>query len=292
MRRWLSIFATSPRMLPCMVDDAMRPEALRVAAFSHVRQLLAVRDQLSAGDLTDGFKFEGVRYPLVNPQRGIFKPRQMRNLLSIRTVFPKRGGKVWYDDQREVHRQIYDGEDAVDYAFMVPIPTQPRIDGCVKRWNSRCRSSISWVSHRVGTKQSFQRSLWTGTRARRVCASFLGMRPRPQPRCRLSILPSVDMHCRWCSDACIRLRFAMPSSQPIEGGVPCRDCLNLCFSMPRTLFPTGTNASVSPSYRMASLYRRFTMPRSMLICSVSIQTSRYTSRSACCLSTTARYSRP
>ena len=129
MRRWLSIFATGPRMLPCMVDDAMRAEALRVAAFSHVRQLLAVRDQLSAGDLTDGFTFEGVRYPLVNPQRGIFKPRQMRNLLSIRTVFPKRGGKVWYDDQRDVHRQIYDGEDAVDYAFMGTNP-----DAAENRW--------------------------------------------------------------------------------------------------------------------------------------------------------------
>jgi putative restriction endonuclease len=25
---------------------------------------------------------------------------------------------VWYDDQREVHRQIFEGEDALDYAFM------------------------------------------------------------------------------------------------------------------------------------------------------------------------------
>ena len=43
--------------------------------------------------------------PLINPQRGIFKPQQMRFVLSIKTVFPKPGGKVWYDDQREVHRQ-------------------------------------------------------------------------------------------------------------------------------------------------------------------------------------------
>jgi hypothetical protein len=32
----------------------------------------------------------------------------MQFLLSIKTVFPKPGGKVWYDDQREVHRQIFD----------------------------------------------------------------------------------------------------------------------------------------------------------------------------------------
>lgn len=48
----------------------------------------------------------------------IFKPQQMRFLLSIKTVFPKPGGKVWYDDQREVHRQIFDGDETIDYAFM------------------------------------------------------------------------------------------------------------------------------------------------------------------------------
>ena len=31
---------------------------------------------------------------------------------------PRRGGKVWYDDQREAHRQIYQGDETVDYAFM------------------------------------------------------------------------------------------------------------------------------------------------------------------------------
>ena len=52
--------------------------------------------------LKPGFLFGNERIPLVNPQRGIFKPQQMRFLLSIKTVFPKPGGKVWYDDQREV----------------------------------------------------------------------------------------------------------------------------------------------------------------------------------------------
>ncbi|HKR20995.1 MAG TPA: hypothetical protein VJS17_00320 [Pyrinomonadaceae bacterium] len=42
----------------------------------------------------------------------------MRYLLSIRTVFPRSGGKVWYDDQRLVHRQIFEGDDSIDYAFM------------------------------------------------------------------------------------------------------------------------------------------------------------------------------
>jgi putative restriction endonuclease len=95
-------------------DDAV----FRAAAFDHVRQLTETHDCLTAAELTPGFVVRGERIPLINPQRGIFKPRQMRFLLSIKTVFPKPGGKVWYDDQRNVHRQIYEGDDVVDYAFM------------------------------------------------------------------------------------------------------------------------------------------------------------------------------
>ena len=73
---------------------------------------------LDADDLAAGFQFEGERIPFVNPQRGIFKPRAMRYLLSIRTVFPRTGARVWYDDQRRVHEQIHAGEELIDYAFM------------------------------------------------------------------------------------------------------------------------------------------------------------------------------
>jgi putative restriction endonuclease len=73
---------------------------------------------LDAADLAGGFEFGGGRIPLINPQRGIFKPRQMEHLLSIKTVFPRKGGRIWYDDQREVHQQIYAGNEVVDYAFM------------------------------------------------------------------------------------------------------------------------------------------------------------------------------
>ena len=77
-----------------------------------------VYDPLTGNSLAAGFLFNGKRIPLVNPQRGIFKPRQMRFLLSIKTVFPRPGGKIWYDDQREVHRQIFAGDETVEYAFM------------------------------------------------------------------------------------------------------------------------------------------------------------------------------
>src|SRR5688572_25999676 len=77
-----------------------------------------MRGHLTSRDLRAGFEFNGQRIPLINPQRGIFKPRQLEYLLSIRTVYPRSGARIWYDDQREVHQQIYAGDEAVDYAFM------------------------------------------------------------------------------------------------------------------------------------------------------------------------------
>lgn len=97
-----------------MADD----QHIRVAAFHEVRRLADVNGDLTSKDLRAGFHFDGQRIPLINPQRGIFKPTQMRYLLSIRTVYPRPGARVWYDDQRQVHRQIYEGDEAVDYAFM------------------------------------------------------------------------------------------------------------------------------------------------------------------------------
>jgi len=91
---------------------------MRTVAFDHVRRLSEVHGHLTVKELGPGFIFEGERIPLVNPQRGIFKPRQMRYLISIKTVFPRPGARVWYDDQRQVHRQIFESDEAVDYAFM------------------------------------------------------------------------------------------------------------------------------------------------------------------------------
>ena len=93
-------------------------QRLRSTAFRHVAQHQQLNGYLSSNALAAGFLFDGQRIPLINPQRGIFKPRQMQRLLSIRTVFPKTGNRVWYDDQRVVHRQVFEGTDGVDYAFM------------------------------------------------------------------------------------------------------------------------------------------------------------------------------
>ena len=106
------------------------PDALlRIAAFEHVLRLSEVHNLVTAEQLALGFMFEGERFPLISTRRGIWKPKRLRFLLSIKTVFPKSGNKVWYDDQREVHRQIYEGEETVDYAFMGENP-----DAADNRW--------------------------------------------------------------------------------------------------------------------------------------------------------------
>jgi putative restriction endonuclease len=111
------------------MPDADLDSLMRLAAFEHLGRLSEVHDHLTAVHLEPGFSFQGERIPLVNPQRGIFKPRQMRFLLSIKTVFPRPGGRVWYDDQRDVHRQIFEGDETIDYAFMGQNP-----DAADNRW--------------------------------------------------------------------------------------------------------------------------------------------------------------
>ena len=91
---------------------------MRKEAFAHVTRLTELHGQLSSRELSPGFNFQDERIPLINPRRGIFKPRQMHYLLSIKTVYPQPGGRVWYDDQRDVHRRLFESQEAVAYAFM------------------------------------------------------------------------------------------------------------------------------------------------------------------------------
>jgi hypothetical protein len=132
----------------------------RIAVFEHVRRLIEAHDLLTDTDMKPGFVFDGQRIPLIKPRRGIFKPQQMRFLLSIKTVFPKPGGKVWYDDQREVHRQIFEGDETIDYAFMGQDPTT---DGFARRSRTRSRSFISSALRRDDTKPCCRPSSQGGT---------------------------------------------------------------------------------------------------------------------------------
>ena len=102
---------------------------MRVAAFGHVLRLSESRNNITAEDLWNGFTFEGNRIPLVNRQRGIFKPKQMQYLLSIMTVFPRPGKRIWYDDQLQAHRQVFESGEAIDYSFMGNNP-----DAADNRW--------------------------------------------------------------------------------------------------------------------------------------------------------------
>lgn len=102
---------------------------MRVAAFASVRDHFTRHGVLTSTDLKAGFEFRGERVPLINPQRGIFKPQKMKHLLSIRTVYPRVGAKVWYDDQRLAHSQIFSARESVEYAFMGTDP-----DAADNRW--------------------------------------------------------------------------------------------------------------------------------------------------------------
>ena len=90
---------------------------VRAAAFDHLRHLQETRAQLTAAQLQPGFMFEGQRVALTHPQRTIFKPPQMRELLSIRTGFPEIDAKVWYDDPRAAHARIYAADETIDWTF-------------------------------------------------------------------------------------------------------------------------------------------------------------------------------
>ena len=133
-----------------MPDD----QALRNAAFHEVKRLADVNDELTSRDLRAGFQFDGGRIPLINPQRGIFKPTQMRFLLSIRTVVPRPGAKVWYDDQVRVHDQIYKGDEAVDYAFMGQDP-----DAAENRWLREAMENAAPFIYFLGIAPGIYRAL-------------------------------------------------------------------------------------------------------------------------------------
>jgi len=128
--------------------------ALRTVAFSEVRRLADLNGDLTARDLRAGFQFDGQRIPLINPQRGIFKPTQMRFLLSIRTVYPRPGAKIWYDDQRQVHRQIYEGDETVDYAFM-----GQKADAAENRWLREAMENAVPFIYFLGTAPGVYKAL-------------------------------------------------------------------------------------------------------------------------------------
>jgi putative restriction endonuclease len=78
----------------------------------------------------------------------------MRYLLSIRTVFPKAGARVWYDDQREVHSQIYQGDEQVDYAFMGSDP-----NAADNRWLREAMESRTPIIYFLGVAPGLYKAI-------------------------------------------------------------------------------------------------------------------------------------
>jgi len=153
-------------------DDTL----LRDAAFAAVRQLAEVKGDLTSADLKAGFQFQGTRIPLINPQRGIFKPRQLRYLLSIRTVFPRVGARVWYDDQREVHSQIYQGDELIEYAFMGSDP-----NAADNRWLREAMESKTPIIYFLGVAPGLYKAIiptyivdWDATKLKASVAFGVG----------------------------------------------------------------------------------------------------------------------
>ena len=82
-------------MLPGWGSPEEHDAATKLAAFDHVRRLTARDGVLDSTTVAAGFLSQGARIPLVNPQRGIFKPRDLPFLLSLRTVIPRAGARLW-----------------------------------------------------------------------------------------------------------------------------------------------------------------------------------------------------
>jgi putative restriction endonuclease len=127
---------------------------IRLAAVEHLKRV-AAGGVVSSDDLKAGFNFEGSRVPFINPQRGIFKPAAMRHLLSVRTVYPVSGRRVWYDDQRQVHAQIERGDELVDYAFMGTDP-----DAADNRWLREAQDAEVPVLYFLGVAPQRYTLVW------------------------------------------------------------------------------------------------------------------------------------
>jgi putative restriction endonuclease len=99
-------------MMMSITEDARA----RMLVAAHLRRL-SNSATLTSADLLAGVDIDGQRLPVIDPGRGIFKPKQLRFLLSIRTIYPRKGRRIWYEDQTQVHAQIEGGDDVIDYSF-------------------------------------------------------------------------------------------------------------------------------------------------------------------------------
>jgi putative restriction endonuclease len=94
-------------------------EAIRLSAFAALDQLLMGRTVLPWGEIEAGFKAPNFAHRLrfAGRAKGIFKPKEMRGILSVRTVMPRKGRRVWYKDQYDGRDALYAGDSTIRYSF-------------------------------------------------------------------------------------------------------------------------------------------------------------------------------
>lgn len=107
--------------------DASGDERIRAAAMAHVADLTRRHGRLTWAQISAGLVVDGQHVHLATQAKGIFKPEQMRSILSIKTVMPKPGRARRYDDQSQAHGQLFRETDTVDYAFRGPDPRRKDI---------------------------------------------------------------------------------------------------------------------------------------------------------------------
>ncbi len=74
--------------------------AIRAKAFEVLEHLaLEFNGRIPWSRIDAGFEFQGERVHFASRAPGIFKPRQMSATLSVKTVVPRTGRKIWYRDQ-------------------------------------------------------------------------------------------------------------------------------------------------------------------------------------------------
>jgi putative restriction endonuclease len=81
-------------------------------------------DLLDFADLAGGFEFGGERIPQ-SIHSGDLQAAPNATPVEHQDVFPRRGARVWYDDQRGAHHQIYAGDESSTTHSWPPIPNSP-----------------------------------------------------------------------------------------------------------------------------------------------------------------------
>lgn len=90
---------------------------IRLRAFARLDELVRIYGAaVPWSAISKGFRAGSETILFATTVEGIFKPRQMEQVLSIKTVVPKPGGKVWYRDQVR-DDQIASPEEIFHYAF-------------------------------------------------------------------------------------------------------------------------------------------------------------------------------